>query len=199
MKIKEKVIPYNNGGNYKNLQKFLDSKEKSIILEYKGKHLNFDRGIKGDMITGKVPIKIIFIFKVFRIPIFKILQIMDCCEFKNQVYRFLGVKIGKEVVIAQGVWIDEMFPELITIDDGTHIGKDSTILGHEFYMRRAKFGRVYIGKQVLVGADSIIRCGVSIGKGSIVATDSFVNKDIPELTEVGGVPIREIKKLKEIV
>ena len=55
-----------------------------------------------------------------------------------------------------------------------------------------------IGKQVLVGADAIIRSGVTIGDKAVIAMDSLINKDVPAQDEVGGIPEHEIKKLKKL-
>lgn len=47
---------------------------------------------------------------------------------------------------------------------------------------------VHIGKDVWVGAASVILSGVSIGFGSVVAAGSVVTKDVAEFTIVGGNP-----------
>src|SRR3989338_8713230 len=54
------------------------------------------------------------------------------CEFKNNLYRMIGVKIGKDVCISPDVILDWLFPELITIDDGVLVGGDMIIATHEF-------------------------------------------------------------------
>ena len=92
-----------------------------------------------------------------------------------------------------------MFPELITIEDGSIIGHGTTILAHGFTIKHAKIGRVHIGKQVVIGAKTVIECGVTIGDGAVVAINSVVNKDVSAREEVGGVPEHEIKKLKKLI
>ena len=47
---------------------------------------------------------------------------------------------------------------------------------------------------VWIGARSTILDGVKIGKGSIIAAGSVVNKDIEAYSIVGGVPAKLIKK-----
>lgn len=124
-----------------------------------------------------------------------ICRIMPSIRIKNSLYRMIGVKIGKNVVIAAYVVLDPFFPELITIDDNVIIGVGSTILSHEYYQNKLLKGKVYIKKRVLVGADSLIRCGVTIGENSIIAAKSYVNKDVASNTLVGGVPAKKIRKL----
>lgn len=50
-----------------------------------------------------------------------------------------------------------------------------------------------IGKDVWVGAFTIIMAGIKIGDGAIVAAGSIVTKDIEPFTVYGGVPARKIK------
>jgi len=118
------------------------------------------------------------------------------CSLKNDVFRAMGVKIGKDVAISPGVLIDPFFPELITIGDGSIIGWDSKLLTHEYLIDEILIGEIKIGKKVLIGNSSIVRPGVELGDESIVGYSSLVNKDVPPRTLVGGLPIKIIKKLK---
>lgn len=54
-------------------------------------------------------------------------------------------------------------------------------------------GDIIIGNDVWIGYDSLIRGGVKIGDGAIVATRSVVVKDVPPYAIVGGNPARIIK------
>ncbi len=135
-------------------------------------------------------------FNAFIINICKILPLGMKVSFLR---FFLGIKIGKNVGIAPSTEIDPYYPELISIGDNVTIGWKVNILCHEFTQARIRFGRVNIGKNVLIGAFSLIRSGVSIGDNSVIAMDSFVNKDIPPSELWGGVPARRIRKLKEAI
>ena len=55
---------------------------------------------------------------------------------------------------------------------------------------------VVIGKDVWVGAYSIILPGVHIGDGAIIAAGSVVNKEVKPYTIVGGVPAKQIGERK---
>ena len=111
-------------------------------------------------------------------------------KIKNSLYRMIGVKIGKNVVIAAYVVIDPFFPELITIEDNVIIGVGATILAHEYSQEKLRKGKVHIKKRALIGAGSLVRCGVTIGEHSVIGAKSFVNKDIPDNTVAGGVPVK---------
>ncbi|HCA42006.1 MAG: acyltransferase [Saprospiraceae bacterium] len=52
---------------------------------------------------------------------------------------------------------------------------------------------IIIENNVWIGANCTIGCGVKIGTGSIIAANSFVNKDISPYSIVGGVPAKFIK------
>lgn len=50
-----------------------------------------------------------------------------------------------------------------------------------------------IGHDVWIGAKGVIKTGVTIGHGAIVAGLSFVNKDVPPYAIVGGIPAKIIR------
>lgn len=50
-----------------------------------------------------------------------------------------------------------------------------------------------IGNDVWIGADAIIKRGVNIGNGAVIAAGSVVTKDVPAFSIVGGVPAKIIK------
>lgn len=51
-----------------------------------------------------------------------------------------------------------------------------------------------IGHDVWIGAQSIIRAGVKIGHGAVIAANSVVIKDVEPYSIVGGNPAKEIRK-----
>lgn len=57
-------------------------------------------------------------------------------------------------------------------------------------------GPVIIEDNVFIGEKASIMPGVHIGKGSIIAANSVVTKDVPCYCVVAGVPAKIIKKLK---
>ena len=67
----------------------------------------------------------------------------------------------------------------------------------KFYPREYK--DIYIQNDVYIGANSTILMGITVSKDSFLASVSIINKDVPPYTLVGGVPAKEIKKLKKII
>ena len=70
--------------------------------------------------------------------------------------------------------------------------------GHEdtTFKRKVKFEydrNTLIGNDVWVGAKSVIKSGVTIGNGAVIAALSFVNKDVPPYAIVGGIPAKVIR------
>lgn len=74
----------------------------------------------------------------------------------------------------------------------THDPEDAT--GPE-ESRSAKVGDVIIEDHVWIGTNVFILPGVKIGRGSVVAANAVVTKDVPERCIVGGVPAMVIKCL----
>jgi acetyltransferase-like isoleucine patch superfamily enzyme len=133
----------------------------------------------------KNPLRIIWNFIIV-----SLCKIIPSLSLKNTLYRSLGIKIGKNVSIGLNVMLDIFFPELIEIEDNTIIGYGVTIIAHEFLVDKWRIGKVKIGKNVLIGINSTIIAGITIGDNSIVSGCSFVNKDIKPFKFAQGVPIK---------
>lgn len=118
---------------------------------------------------------------------------------KNWLYRrFLRIKVGEQTSFALMVMLDIMFPEKISVGRNTVIGYNTTILAHEYLIREYRLGRVEIGDEVMIGANSTILPGVTIGDGAIVSAGTLVHKDVMPGTFVGGNPMRVIYTKEEL-
>lgn len=63
----------------------------------------------------------------------------------------------------------------------------------EFIMDQPKIEKdITLGRDVWLGANTVVLAGVSIGDGAIVAAGAVVTKDVPAAAIVGGVPARQI-------
>lgn len=94
---------------------------------------------------------------------------------------------------------DVMFPEKISVGINTVIGYNTTILAHEYLIHEYRLGEVVIGDEVLIGANSTILPGLSIGNGAIVSAGTLVHKDVPEGAFVGGNPMKIIYTKEEML
>ena len=113
----------------------------------------------------------------------------------------LGAKVGEDVQI----WtdkIDKGHAFLLEIGDRVTIS-DARILLHDASTKRfigySKVGRVVIGNDVFIGADSVILPGVTIGSNVVVGAATVVTKDIPDNCVVVGNPGRIISSTKDFV
>jgi acetyltransferase-like isoleucine patch superfamily enzyme len=118
---------------------------------------------------------------------------------KNWLYRvFLGLKVGEQTSFALMVMLDVMFPEKISVGRNTVIGYNTTILAHEYLIKEYRLGPVVIGSEVMIGANSTILPGITIGDGAIVSAGTLVHKDVPPGVFVGGNPMRVIYSKEEL-
>ncbi len=109
------------------------------------------------------------------------------CEIAPYTYIGLNcvlnsVEIGAYSSIASGVQIGGMEHAYWDLSTSCHL-TDKSIEGNT----------THIGHDVWIGADSIIRQGITIGDGAVVGANSFVNKDVPPYAIVVGSPAKIIK------
>lgn len=127
---------------------------------------------------------------------FIIIQIARYTPFlsvKNWLYRtFLKMNVGKQTSFALMVMPDIMFPEKITVGKNSIIGYNTTILAHEYLIHEYRTGDVTIGDEVMIGANTTILPGVTIGSGAVVSAGTLVHKDVPAGAFVGGNPMQVI-------
>ena len=85
---------------------------------------------------------------------------------KIRFYRKMGVHIGENTEIMQGVWLDHFRPELIFIGDNTLMGAFSRVTVHAYEGHgRFRYGLVEIGNNCKIGAGTgigVIRIGDNV-------------------------------------
>ena len=114
---------------------------------------------------------------------------------KNAIYRrVLGMKVGRETAFALMVMVDVFFPEKIEVGDNCIIGYNSTLLTHEYLIGEYRIGKIVIGNSVMIGANTTVLPGVTIGDGAVVAAGSVVHRDVPAGAFVGGNPLQELRR-----
>ncbi|MEX2461595.1 MAG: acyltransferase [Paenibacillaceae bacterium] len=115
-------------------------------------------------------------------------------RFKNWLYRnMLGMKVGDNTAFALMVMVDVFFPEKISIGDNSIIGYNTTILAHEYLIQEYRLGEVHIGSNVMIGANSIILPGVTIGDYAVIGAGTVVHKDVAAGSFVAGNPLQVIR------
>lgn len=120
--------------------------------------------------------------------------------------RRMGCHVGKHVFIGDNVRIDTGHAELIYIDDYAHVTGGCRLLCHQRDLKGYRvgdnaaslpyrLGEIHIGKGVMIGMETLIMPGVTIGDGAIVGAYSLVTKDIPAWTVATGRPAKVVKEI----
>lgn len=131
----------------------------------------------------------------------------------------LFAQVGKNICIQEPCLID--YPEGLHLSDNIHIGRGTEIqaaggvhigrnvviayqcilwsLDHRYEGELLPYDHarirkpIHIEDNVWIGRNVIIRGGVNIGEGAVVAMGSVVTRDIPPLAIVGGNPAKILK------
>ena len=90
--------------------------------------------------------------------------------------------------IGHDVYIDEVFPELVTIEPGAVVGLRALLICHDDAHRSV--APIRIGRGAYIGAAAIILPGVTVGEGARVGAGAVVTKDVAPGEVVMGVPAR---------
>ena len=98
-------------------------------------------------------------------------------NYRCLVVAKADITIGNHVLIGPNV----------IINSGMHNYKDKNKSIRE---QGHKSGEIVIEDDVWIGANCIIMPGITLGKGSVIGANSFVNKDVEPYTVVAGSPIK---------
>lgn len=119
-----------------------------------------------------------------------------------------GAKIGDDTRVLSNVDAFGSEPYLIEIGEKCLISTNVHFITHDggisvlnnlnvFKEKMDKLGRIKIGNNVFIGANSIIMPGVTIGNNVIIGAGSIVTKNIESNQVACGIPAKTIKTLEE--
>lgn len=112
-------------------------------------------------------------------------------RLRARIYHLMGYNIHRDIkFIGLDCYIDDHFPELITIDEGVVVSFKATIVAHDDASHTV--APVHIGRNSFIGTGAIILPGVHIGEGCTVGAGSVVTKDIEPGATVVGVPAQKV-------
>lgn len=106
-----------------------------------------------------------------------------------------GVKIGRYCSLASNIKLigAEHFTDWVSTSphfyEKDHHDLNPNDINH---IARTK-QKLNIGNDVWIGADVVIKSGINIGHGAIIASNSVITKDVPPYAIVGGAPAKIIK------
>jgi acetyltransferase-like isoleucine patch superfamily enzyme len=99
--------------------------------------------------------------------------------------------LGNFFDIGEFTYINSKFG--VNISNNVQIGSHCSIYSNSTI--DSKQGRVILQENCKIGSHSTIMPCITIGKNSIVAAYSFVNRNVPQNEMWGGIPIKFIKKI----
>jgi maltose O-acetyltransferase len=113
-----------------------------------------------------------------------------------------GLELGVGTHIGRPLYIDSLYPWLISIGDYVTLAPYTTLLTHDaslaHYTGQTRIGRVVIGKRVNIGVGAVILPGTQIGDDSVVGAGAVVNGEIPPSSLVVGNPPK-VSPIKAVV
>lgn len=129
-------------------------------------------------------------------------------KLRPWLVRRMGGQIGKNVFIGDYVRFDLQHASMIFVGDYSHITSGCRLLCHQRDLTNYhvgdnaaalgyKTGEIHIGKGVMIGMETMIMPGVTIGDGAIIGAHSTVTKDIPAWTIAIGNPAKVIKEISK--
>ena len=136
-----------------------------------------------------------------------ILQSFNPRKLRPWLLRRIGCHIGKDVFIGDYVRVDCGHADMITIEDHVSVASGSRLLCHQRDFSNYCIGDDYLDlgyiikpivlkRGCLIGMESFVMPGVTVGEGAIVGAGSLVTKDIPAWTVAAGRPAKVIKQIK---
>lgn len=113
-------------------------------------------------------------------------------SLRTFLHSLTGTKIGKNVFIASYVFIDDQYPELITLEDHVVIAYRCTIIAHDD--SKGIVSPVTIKRNAYIGACATILPGAIVGEDTVIGAGTAVAKDVPPKTTIVSARERVIKK-----
>jgi len=165
--------------------------------------------VETNFLYGYSPVKGMHLPTCLRMEEDTVFEIHDgpLTRYGNGIYNlrygaYIEIINGGRLVLGQGaanVGLTIMCAKEIVIGNGVRIGRNVSIrdwngphvIVNNHYRNHAP---VYINDRVWLCSGCSIMPGVSIGEGSVVATNAVVTKDVPPHCLVGGVPAKIIKE-----
>ena len=122
-------------------------------------------------------------------------------EYTTEKLIKMGMQVGKNFSRLNGVILDPSHCWLIEIGDNVTMAPRVHVLCHDAstkqFLGYTKIGRVTIGDNVFIGAETVILPGVTIGNNVIIGANSTVTYDIPDGSVYAGSPAKRICSLEE--
>lgn len=124
-------------------------------------------------------------------------------EYTTEQLVEMGLKVGKNFNRLIGTIIDPAHCWLIEIGDNVTLAPRVHILAHDastkMFLGYTKIGRVRIGSNVFIGAESVVLPNVTIGDNVIIGANSTVTRDLDSGWVYAGSPARKVCTIEEYI
>ena len=121
-------------------------------------------------------------------------------SLRVRLHRWRGVRIGSGVFIGTAAILETEYPQLVSIGNNVTISIRAVVIGHFQDAANDHVARgepsVVIEDDVYIGPNSVILHNVRIGRGSVVAAGSVVNRDVPPGVLVQGNPAKAVARCR---
>jgi len=138
----------------------------------------------------------IFINGLYMVAAITFMDFILLTPFSILFFRLMGAKIGKNVQINSKKCFDL---SLIEIGDNAVIGGYATIMCHTFERNRLILRKVKIGKNVVLGLNSVVMSGAEIGDGAFITAGAILgkNKKVAPGSVYVGVPAESTSERRD--
>jgi len=119
------------------------------------------------------------------------------CIIGKDVYVDSGVSIGNGCKIQNGVSIYNGVEIGDTVFVGPHAVFTNDLKPRANIWNDQRLSKTFVKSGASIGANATIRCGITIGKWSMIAAGAVVTKDVPPHALIVGVPGRIIDWVTE--
>lgn len=100
------------------------------------------------------------------------------------LHKLRGVQIHGKVFIGDEVYLENEYPEAITMEDGAQLCLRSIVIAHTNGL-----GHIVLKKDAFIGANSVISATkgktLTIGEGAVVSAGCVISSDVPDHALVG--------------
>lgn len=129
-------------------------------------------------------------------------------KMRPWIMRKCGCHVGKGCFIGDNVHFDSGHADMITLEDNVSIAGGSRLLCHQRdfsdycvgddYMKLGyTLKPIVLKKGCLIGMESFVMPGVTVGEGAIVGAGSMVTKDVPAWTVAIGRPAKVVRQIPQ--
>ena len=170
---------------------------------------NYSEEAYGDVTVGKLFGKVfgnMYKKRLEKMMDWPILQPINPRGLRPWILKRFGCKVGKGCFIGEYVRIDLGHADMITLEDNVSIASGARLLCHQRdfsdycvgddYMQLGyTIKPIVLKKGCLIGMESFVMPGVTVGEGAVVGAGSMVTKDIPDWCVAVGRPAKVVRQI----